>query len=77
MLEDSITILNMSRMEIAENRHTINEILSTLSDIYNKIDNVTVELSDQLIEVVNFLQMYLKLDLIVEELKQTMQNAVI
>ena len=77
VLEDSLTILNMSRIEIAENRHSINEILTTLSKINNKIDNVTEELSSQIIEVENFLQMYLKLDLIVEELKQTMQNALI
>ena len=77
VLEDSLTVLNMSRTEIAENRHSINEILSTLSDINNEIDNVTEELNNQLIEVENFLQMYLKLDLIVEELKQTIQNALI
>ena len=77
VLEDSLTILNMSRTEIAENRHSINEILSTLSDINNKIDNVTEELNNQLNEVENFLQMYLKLDLIVEELKLTIQNALI
>ena len=67
----------MSRTKIAENRHSINEILSTLSDINNKIDIVTEELINKLNEVENFLQMYLKLDLFVEELKQTIQNALI
>ena len=77
VLEDSITILNTSRIEIVENIHSINDILSTLSDINNKTNNVTEELSDQIAEVESFLQMYLKLDLIVEELKQTMQNALV
>ena len=77
ILEDSLTISNMSRTEITENRHSINELLSTLSDINNKIDNVTEEFNNQLKEVENFLQMYLKLDLIVQELKQTIQNAMI
>lgn len=77
ILEDSITILNTSRLEISKNRHTINDILETISAINNKISNVTKELSSQIIEVENFLQMYLKLDLIVEELKQSMQNGLV
>lgn len=77
ILEDSITILNTSRLEISKNRHTINDILETISAINNKISNVTKELSSQIIEVENFLQMYLKLDLIVEELKHSMQNGLV
>ena len=71
VLEDSITILNTSRTEIAKNRHSINDILSTLSAINNKINKITENLGNQINEVENFLQMYLKLDLIVDELKQT------
>ena len=77
VLEDSITILNTSRTEIAENRHSINDILSTLSAINNKINKITENLGNQINEVENFLQMYLKLDLIVDELKQTMQTALV
>lgn len=75
VLKESISLLNSSRMEIAVNRHSINDILSTLSDIDIKINNVTEVIEKRFVEMENFIKMYLQLDLITEELKQVTQRA--
>ena len=75
VLKESISLLNSSRMEIAVNKHSINEIISTLSVIDVKINNVTEAIEKRFVEMENFIKMYLQLDLIIEELKQVTQKA--
>ena len=48
VLKESISLLNASRMEINVNKHSINDILSTLSVIDIKICNVMKSLRSDL-----------------------------
>ena len=52
----SISLLNSSRMEIAVNKHSINEIISTLSVIDVKINNVTEAIEKRFVEMENFIK---------------------
>ena len=54
VLKEIISLLNSSRMEIAVNKHSINEIISTVSVIDVKIDNVTEAVEKRLVEMENF-----------------------
>lgn len=75
VLEDSISVLNLSRVEISENRQAINNIAKNLVSIDAKVYNLTRALKLEIKELEHFLQLYLQLDLVIEELKSTTSKA--
>ena len=75
VLEDSISILNTSRIQISENRQTINNLSISINSINERIENATKILQKEYIELEQFVQMYLQLDLVIEETKRTVSNA--
>ena len=75
VLEDSISILNTSRIQISENRQTINNLSRSINRINERIDDTTKMLQTEIIELEQFVQMYLQLDLVIEETKRTVSNA--
>lgn len=75
VLEDSLSIINITRVDVSQNRQMINNLSVALHQVDNKLINVTQELEEEIIKLGTFIQLYLKLDLIVEELKTTVQKA--
>ena len=69
ILEDSISILNTSQVQIAENRDNINELTETLLQLDGRLDNLTRTLENQVVKLKEFVQIYLQLDLIIEQVK--------
>ncbi|MEW8543129.1 MAG: hypothetical protein AB2693_06300, partial [Candidatus Thiodiazotropha sp.] len=72
VLEESLSIINTSRLSIDRNRQTINDILNSLSDMDRKMETITGALELQIHELSHFVQVYTQLDLVVEELKRFM-----
>lgn len=72
VIEESLTIINSSRISIDRNRQTINDILTSMTDMDNKFANITDALELGLTELSQFTQIYLQLDIVVEELKRFM-----
>ena len=75
VVEDSLSVLNTSRVHIMENRHAINEILDSLGNLNARLANITGWLATQVAELQHFTQVYLQLDLIVEELRQAAEQS--
>ncbi len=71
IIDENMSILNVSRVQISENRQVINDLVQDVKLVDNKIQNVTRALERQITKLEHFIQLYLQLDLIVEELKQT------
>lgn len=75
VVRESLSILNVSRVRISENRQTINELEASLGQLDNQVQEVTAQLDNRLQTVEFMLPTYLQLDGIVEELKHFIQNA--
>lgn len=75
VVHESISILNMSRIEISENRHAIMGLVTSVLRLDKKLENLVNELQRQISENKHFTEMYLKLDLIIGEIKDMVQNA--
>ncbi|CAC5398014.1 unnamed protein product [Mytilus coruscus] len=75
VLAENLSILNVTRIEVSENRHAINSLIGDLRKIDSKLENVTEEFEKQIIDLENYIQQYVQLDLITGELKLLMQKA--
>ena len=75
MLWKKVSILNTSRVQISENRQSINKLSISINNIQERINNVSQSLEKQVVQLEEFVQLYLELDLIIEEAKRTVNNA--
>ena len=75
LVEQNLSILNISRIQIAENRQAIMDLVKNLHQLDSKINKAVEMLNKEIFGVKYFLEMYLKLDMFVEELKTMMQRA--
>ena len=74
-LEHQISVVNMSRKYIQENRDAINKLTIGLRDVEDKLDNVTHVLSAQILEIDRFMQIYTQLDIMIAQIRQLIDNA--
>lgn len=74
VVEDSITVLNMTRAEVSENRQAIMELVRSIHGLDSKLATIADALQKQIYENKYFLEMYFQLDLIINELKDMLQN---
>ena len=77
VIQESLSLINVSRARIAENRQTLNLIASDMGAINEQITNVTQKLDNRIFQLETLLPMYLQLDGLVEEIKQSLQKALI
>ena len=75
VVEQSLTVINTSKIEISENRHAINNLITAVHTIDSKLVNITRLLRQDIQQVEYFLTQYLHLDLIAQELHQLIQKA--
>ena len=76
VLAENLSILNVTRLEVSQNRQAINTLTKSLSEIDFKLDNITQELEKQIIELETFVQFYIQIDLITSELELLIQKAI-
>jgi hypothetical protein len=70
VVEESLTILNTTRVEVAENRQAINDLIGALSVLSTKLQNETNRLYKEIMRLDYFVQTYLRIDASLEELRQ-------
>lgn len=75
VVHESISILNMSRIEIAENRQAIADLLISVNALDKKLETLIDDVRNEIQETKYFIEMYLKLDLITMEIKDMVQSA--
>ena len=69
VVEESLSILNTSRVQISENRQSINKLSISINNIQERIYNVSQILEKEVVQFEELVQLYLQLDLIIEEAK--------
>ena len=75
VLEKGLSILNITRMQVSENRQSINSIIDSLHDIDKEIDYITQELGKQIFELEQFVYLFSRLDLAVQGIKTAVQRS--
>ena len=77
VVQESLSLINVSRTRLAENRQKLNLIVSDMGVINEQIANVRQKLDNRIFQLETLLPTYLQLDGMVEEIKQTLQKALI
>ena len=67
--------INTSRVQISENRQSINKLSIKIYNIKERTYNVSQILEKLVVRLEEFVQLYLQLDSIIEEAKRTVNNA--
>ena len=75
VLEKGLSILNITRLQVAENRQSINSIIDSLHDVDQEIDYITQELGKQIFELEQFVYLFSRLDLAVLGIKTAIQRS--
>lgn len=76
-LEHSITILNLSRVQISENRRAIIDLVISVQKLDGEIRGVKEMFQKRFIKLEQFITNYLQFKLILDEIKQATQNAIL
>ena len=70
--KESVSILNVTRVELAKNRGTIDWLVGSMETLQEEVGNVT----DGLIELDNFVQQYFQLMAIITRVRQTSRTLI-
>ena len=74
VVQESLSIINTSRVQISENRQAIYNLITDIAQIDERLNSVTEELSKQIQELEAFISTYLQIDVVVEEIKQVISR---
>ena len=75
VVKESVSILNITRAEVLQNRHTIDNLIDTTIQIRSRLQNVTYYLNNKINQVTQFVVIYNEFQLAISEVKDTMQRA--
>lgn len=75
VVEESLSIINVSRISIQENRQKINDLITTVGNVEDKIINITDQLQKQIRDIYTALTVFTKLDLVIEEIKNALSRS--
>ena len=70
VVEDAITVLNITREATVENRNTLQSIITAVDNLDDQLSRAINELDEKILKVDNFMQIYLHLDFMVQELRE-------
>ena len=71
IIAENILVINVTRVEMAENRQAINKIIGSLSLLDSKIGNITQALERDVFQVSQFIQLYLQSDSVIQAIRRT------
>ena len=74
-LDETISVVNISRIEIKENRQKINSIIDTLTQLNVRMEDTTLEIKRRIFELHQFLFMLSKLNLALDEVKNSVKSS--
>ena len=70
VVEDAISVLNVNREATIENRNTIQSDITAIDNLDDKVSYAVNEIDEKILKVDNFMQIYLQLDFMVQELRE-------
>ena len=71
IIDENISVINVTRVEMSENRQPINKIIGSLSLLDSKIGNIIQALEREVFQVSQFIQLYLQLDSVIQAIRRT------
>ena len=75
-LDVSLSVLNLTRMQVSENRRSIMDLIIVVQKLERKIFDLQQVFSAKFIRLEQFVHTYLQFQMILDEIKQTTQDAV-
>ena len=75
-LDVSLSVLNLTRMQVSENRRSIMDLIIVVQKLDRKIFDLQQVFSAKLVRLEQFVHTYLQFQMILDEIKQTTQDAV-
>ena len=75
-LEMSLSILNITKMQISENRRSIMDLVICIQKLDRKISNLELSFEQKFVRLEQFIHTYLQTKMIFDEIKIAVQNAV-
>ena len=76
-VQEGLSLLNVSRVQISENRQTLNVLVMDIETLDHRVANVTQVLHNRILRIETMLPMYLQLDAVVQWIKLSMQKALL
>ena len=73
IIDENISVINVNRVEMSENRQAINKMIGSLSLLDSKIGNITQALEREIFQVSQFIQLYLQLDSVIQAIRTIWQ----
>lgn len=75
-LDMSLSVLNMTRLQVSENRRSIMDLIICVQKIDRKIQQLKTSLEQKFKRLEQFVHTYLQFKMIFDEIKLTVQNAI-
>ena len=75
VVEESISVFNVSRMEIKENRQRLNDLLLLIGSVEDKFIDSSDQLEKEIRDVNTALILFSRLNTIIEELKLALSRS--
>ena len=75
IIDENISVVNVTRVEMLENRQAIKKIIGSLSLLDYKIGNITQALEREIFQVCQFLQLNLPLYSVIQAIRRTIWQA--
>ena len=77
VIEDSLSIINITRIELTENRHVINNLSLIVRELDKKFTNITQGLKMNLLILNGVVQTYSRISLMILEIKGSLDKALL
>ena len=74
-IEESVSVLNVTRVELAENRHAINTITEVTRELRSKMEGATDQIVNTLLPFRQFVLTYFQIQLQLGELRDSLSRA--
>lgn len=76
-IESGLSILNVTQTQVAENRRALSDVVIVMNKLDDKIEQLSSLVHKQYYGLEKFIHSYIQYELIIEEIKQMMQNVII
>ena len=70
VVEDAVTVLNITREATVENRNTLQQDITAVGSLDDKVAHAINEIDAKIVKIDSFMQIYLQLDFMVQELRE-------
>ena len=74
VVDENISVINITRVEMSENRQALNKIIWSLANLDVKLGNITQALEKEVFQVGQFVQLYLQLDSIIQAIRRSLAS---